>query len=65
MPAHLGELVLCAASFLAEFGQAFEPNDWILSGSYSARAEPVSDDCDLHADFGPLGDVRLRVSAGV
>ena len=57
----LGGIVAFVAEFLAAFGEALEPGDLILSGSYSAQAVPLESDCDVQGLFGPLGEVELRV----
>jgi len=63
VPSDLGELVVFAADYLAAFGEALEPGDLILSGSYLARAAPWSAGDEVVADFGPLGAVSARAAA--
>jgi 2-keto-4-pentenoate hydratase len=63
VPSHLGELVVFAATFLEAFGEALEPGDLILSGSYLAEAIALPERSDAHARFGRLGEVRTRAGA--
>lgn len=63
VPDHLGDLLVFAARFLDDFGESLEPGDWLLSGSYAARAVALPTAGEVRADFGALGDVRLRVGA--
>jgi 2-keto-4-pentenoate hydratase len=61
VPEHLGDAAVFAARFLADFGEALEAGDWLLSGSYCARAQAIDGVSEVRADFGRLGDVRLRI----
>jgi 2-keto-4-pentenoate hydratase len=63
VPADLGELVAFVAKYLAAFGQALEPGDLVLSGSYTARAVAIEAGDEAVAEFGPLGTVSARVAA--
>jgi 2-oxo-hept-3-ene-1,7-dioate hydratase len=62
VPADLGEVVATVARLLAAHGQALEPGDLLLCGSYTAPV-PVDAAAVVAADFGPLGTVELRVAA--
>jgi 2-oxo-3-hexenedioate decarboxylase len=58
VPAHLGELVLLVARLLAEAGQALQPGDHILSGSFTAKALPLASGSLAEATLGDFGSVR-------
>jgi 2-keto-4-pentenoate hydratase len=63
VPEHLGDLVLFVAAFLEAFGERLEAGDLILSGSYTELALPVAEGQTVRGDFGPLGEVELRIGA--
>jgi 2-keto-4-pentenoate hydratase len=63
VPGDLGRLLLFVSEFLAAFGWSLEPGDRVLSGSYTARAVPLSPGSTVDADFGPLGRMTLLVAA--
>jgi 2-keto-4-pentenoate hydratase len=62
VPQDLGALLLFVASFLDAFGQALEPEDLVLSGSYHAKAARLAPGTRATADFGPLGSVEVSVA---
>jgi 2-keto-4-pentenoate hydratase len=61
VPADLGEIVAAVARLLGAVGQALEPGDLILCGSYTTPL-PVAAGDTVSADFGTLGTVELRVA---
>jgi len=63
VPADLGQLVVFVAGYLAAFGQSLEPDDLLLSGSYTAKALAIGAGEEAVAEFGPLGIVSARVAA--
>jgi 2-keto-4-pentenoate hydratase len=63
VPADLGQLVVFVAGYLAAFGQSLEPDDLLLSGSYTAKALAIEAGEEAVAEFGPLGIVSASVAA--
>ena len=61
VPADLGEVVATVARLLGAVGQALEPGDLILCGSYT-NPVPVAAGDTVSADFGTLGTVELRIA---
>jgi len=62
VPAELGELVATVARMLGVHGQALQPGDLLLCGSYTNPVAVAAGDV-VTADFGALGTVELRVTA--
>jgi 2-oxo-3-hexenedioate decarboxylase len=63
VPADVGEIVLLVASVLHELGERLLPGDLILSGSFTARALPLSASQTAVATLGDLGVVRCTACA--
>jgi len=61
VPSDLAELVVFVSAFLAEFDERLEAGDFILSGSYTAKALPISPGQEARADHGPLGEISVRI----
>ena len=63
VPADVGEIVLLVAAVLRECGERLVAGDLILSGSFTARALPLSASQTAIATLGDLGVVRCRARA--
>lgn len=62
IPADLSELVLLVARLLGEFGESLQPGDLLMSGAFVDKAVPLLPGQAASADFGALGEVRVRAS---
>ena len=62
VPTNLAQIVHFVAVFLDAFGEALEPGDLILSGSFCPVAVPLGPGNEAHAEFGPLGEVSVKVA---
>ena len=61
VPADLAEIVRFVGAYLAEFGASLDEGDLILSGSYTAKALPVTAGWEAFAEHGPIGEVRVAI----
>jgi 2-keto-4-pentenoate hydratase len=62
VPTNLAQIVHFVAVFLETFGEALGPGDLILSGSFCPVALPLGPGVEAHANFGPLGEVCVKVA---
>lgn len=63
VPADLAQIVHFVAVFLDAFGEALRQGDLILSGSFCPVALPLEPGMEARADFGPLGEVSVKISS--
>jgi 2-oxo-hept-3-ene-1,7-dioate hydratase len=60
VPEDVATVVVSAANILGRYGEALEPGDRIICGSYIEPADIAPGD-ELTADLGPLGRIGIRV----